>query len=664
MSKLLSSGLLAGFVMALLGSSGFAVDSKDIDKAITSGVTALRELQKDDGFWPPHRETGDASKIGATALAGLTLLECGAKADDQAVLRAADAVRHAGPKLNYNYSICLAILFLDRLGDANDIPLIESLTVRLLAGQNTSGGWNYFCPPVPDAEARRLQAKVAARRELVGQREMPKSGGVKRTVKDLSPEIQQQLAQLQRRGGMGGMAEMFSDNSNTQFATLALWVARRYGLPVEDALKRVGTRFRNSQHSDGGWGYFDPSMRARGLIAHPTASMTCAGLLALAVADGEASEKVQERRPGAKPARDISKDSQVRKALLALSTTIGRRPSDGPIGGRTYYFLWSLERVAVALDLKTVGDKDWYAWGAEILLANQQGDGSWQGSYGDCGADTCFALLFLRRANLVPDLTTQLAGRIKDPGARILKRGELSEGIGLEKNASLPSGLEDKSAKANTDGRYPTEIAKERQSQPAGEPKQSQPEAKPQPAPARSEPPANAAGASAPNPATSAASSPTAARMAEDLAKSTGRRHGLLLNVYRDGKGVEFTEALALAISQQTGDLQRKTREALAERLTRMKDTTLKAYLGDENLEIRIAAARACASKGSKSLVPHLIPLLRDTRGGVAEAAHQALKELSGQDYGPKANASREERMQASRQWTDWWNKQADKNEP
>jgi len=656
MSNLLKAGLLAGIVMAIAGSSSYAVDSKGIDKAIAAGVKALRELQSDDGTWPPHRETGDASRIGGTALAGLTLLECGAKADDQAVLRAADAVRRASPTLTYNYSICLAILFFDRLGDANDMPLIESLTVRLLAGQNSSGGWHYHCPPVPDAEVRRLQAKLAARRELVGQREMPKPGGVKRTAKDLSPEIQQQLATLQRLRGMA--IDVGSDNSNTQFATLALWVARRYGVPVEDALKRVATRFRNSQHSDGGWGYFDPSMRVRGMVGRSTASMTCAGLLALAVADGEASEKKQERKPGAKPPRDIGKDSQVRKGLLALSTTIGRRPSDGPVGGRTYYFLWSLERVAVALDLKTIGKQDWYDWGAAILLNNQQDDGSWQGSYGDCGADTCFALLFLKRANLVPDLTTQLTGRIQDPVARVLKRGELGEGIALDKSGSLPSGLEDKNAKTNTDGRYPAEIAKERQPQPAAEPKQSQPVAKPQPAPAVADSPQPK------KPARDSSASLTAAHMAEDLARSTGSRHGTLLRLYRDEKGVEFTEALALAIPRMSGELQRKTREALTERLTRMKDTTLKTYLGDENVEIRIAAARACAVKGSKSLVPQLIILLRDTRGGVAEAAHQALKELSGQDFGPKVNASREERMQASRQWTDWWSKQAGKNEP
>jgi hypothetical protein len=656
MSKLLKAGLRAGIVLTIVGPYGYAVEPKDVEKAIATGVKALRELQSEEGAWPPHRETGDASKIGATALAGLTLLECGAKADDQAVVRAADAVRRASPPLTYNYSICLAVLFLDRLGDANDIPLIESLTVRLLAGQNSSGGWHYRCPPVPDTEVRRLQAKLAARREPAGQREMPKPGGVKRTTKDLSQEIQQQLATLQRLRGMA--IDVGSDNSNTQFATLALWVARRYGLPVEDALKRVATRFRNSQHSDGGWGYSDPSMRVRGMTGRSTASMTCAGLLALAVANGEASEKIPERKPSAKPPRDIGKDPQVRKGLLALSTTIGRRPSDGPVGGRTYYFLWSLERVAVALDLKTIGKQDWYDWGAEILLNNQQDDGSWQGRYGDCGADTCFALLFLKRANLIPDLTTQLTGRIQDPVARVLKRGELSEGIALDKSTSLPSGLEDKNAKANTDGRYPVEIAKERQSQPAAEPKQSQPVAKPQPAPAVADnpQPKKQAGDSS--------ASLTAVHMAEDMARSTGSRHGTLLKLYRDGKGVEFTEALALAIPQMSGELQRKTREALAERLTRMKDTTLKAYLGDENVEIRIAAARACAVKGSKSLVPQLVILLRDTRGGVAEAAHQALKELSGQDFGPKANASREERMQASRQWTDWWNGQAGKKEP
>lgn len=662
MSKLPKAGMLSGIVLAIVASCSNAVEQREIDRAIAAGVKALRGLQTEDGTWPQPQqwEPSGAAKIGATALAGLTLLECGTKADDEAILRAAHVVRTASPSLTYNYSICLAILFFDRLGDPGDIPLIESLTVRLLAGQTSSGGWSYRCPSIPDAEVRRLQGKAAERRELIVRRE-PIKTGVKRSVKELPREIQQQLALLKRTNGM--TFEMGSDNSNTQFATLALWVARRYGLPVEEALKRVETRFRNSQRADGGWGYFDPNMRSPGPMTRSTASMTCAGLLGLAVADGEASEKGRERHPGGKPARDANKDPHLRKGLLALSTAIGtpaetngRRSLAGrQAGGRTYYFLWSLERVAVALDLKTIGKKDWYAWGAEILLANQQDDGSWSGSYGECGADTCFALLFLKRANFVPDLTEQLTGRIQDPGERVLRGGVAGEGAASAKNDALQSGIEEKNSKPNTDGQYPAEVAKDQPSPPKEKKQPSEPaDKKPSAAPVADKPQPKKPAADNPE------LSPTA-RMAADLAQSTGTRFDTHLHNFKLGKGAEFTEALALAIPQLSGERQRRVREELAKRLTRMKDSTLKAYLSDDILEIRIAAARACVLKGSKALIPDLIPLVRETRGGVAEAAHQALKELSGQDFGPKAGASREERVQAARQWSAWWSKQEEK---
>ncbi|HYT92699.1 MAG TPA: hypothetical protein VEL76_28540, partial [Gemmataceae bacterium] len=71
------------------------------------------------------------------------------------------------------------------------------------------------------------------------------------------------------------------------------------------------------------------------------------------------------------------------------------------------YFLWSLERMAVIYDLKKIEDKDWYAWGSGIILANQSGDGSWRERFPGV-PDTCFALLFLVRANVVKDLTDKL----------------------------------------------------------------------------------------------------------------------------------------------------------------------------------------------------------------------------------------------------------------
>ena len=42
-----------------------------------------------------------------------------------------------------------------------------------------------------------------------------------------------------------------------------------------------------------------------------------------------------------------------------------------------HYYLWSLERVAVAYGLETIGKKNWYDWGADILVATQEMNGSW-----------------------------------------------------------------------------------------------------------------------------------------------------------------------------------------------------------------------------------------------------------------------------------------------
>ena len=76
-----------------------------------------------------------------------------------------------------------------------------------------------------------------------------------------------------------------------------------------------------------------------------------------------------------------------------------------------YYFLWSLERVGVLYNLPKIDGKDWYAWGRGPLLAKQNKDGSWTGGnyWGSNNIlDTCFALLFLKQANLAKDLTNKL----------------------------------------------------------------------------------------------------------------------------------------------------------------------------------------------------------------------------------------------------------------
>ncbi len=514
------AAILLGLIAATAAS---AADQDAIDRAVERGVTHLKSIQQADGTW-------GYPQVGATALAGLTLLECDVAPKDASVQKAADHVRRASVHLTHTYSLALSILFLDRLGDDADVPIIESLTVRLLAGQNGNGGWTYQCPDVPETEARRLTGLLKQRSELTTR---PKSTGTARTSdkaadpkrnatqRKLTDEIRQQLEVINRaagqRQGFGG-----GDNSNTQFATLALWVARRHGLPTDGALALIDARFRGSQNGDGGWDYSHRG-RTPGAMrgGQSTATMTCAGLLGLAVAHGSAAEaalRTAKAKEGDKPKNgdkvakvpDPTRDPAVRAGLVALGSSIGhpvgkKRVQELPHlarGGRVYYFLWSLERVAVAFGLKTIGGKDWYGWGSEVLTANQQADGSWQGDFAAGGVDTCFALLFLRRANLARDLTLALRGKIEDPGEVVLSAGGIG-GEAIKQRLGLKSALESPDMFGGT---------------------------------------------------TSEGDGPDATQLSRRLIDAAAEKQGQLIDDLRDSKGVVYTDALASAIPRLQGE--------------------------------------------------------------------------------------------------------------
>jgi hypothetical protein len=119
----------------------------------------------------------------------------------------------------------------------------------------------------------------------------------------------------------------------------------------------------------------------------------------------------------------------IENGLAALAQHIGKplgaeAMRKGPRGrvqraGINLYFLWTVERVGVLYNLRQIGDKEWYTWGAEMLVEGQGLDGSWHhgGYHGSTRViDTCFALLFLRRANLATDLTRKLEFVIQGKG--------------------------------------------------------------------------------------------------------------------------------------------------------------------------------------------------------------------------------------------------------
>ncbi|HLJ95750.1 MAG TPA: TIGR03067 domain-containing protein [Gemmataceae bacterium] len=604
--------------LALVIGPARAADEDVIRKAVERGVDYLKQNQTADGLWV----RSSSGTIGASALAGLALLECGVAAEDPAIRKLAPALRDGSILLSDTYSISLCILFFDRLGDSRDVPLIESLTVRLLGGQSADGGWTYQCPNINEAEAARLRKAI---KQPKGKDPKQEPSEKKRTLAELPPEIQQQLQQAERLRQEGGGAPN-SDNSNTQFATLALWVGHRYGLPVAVALARLEARFRNTQNADGGWSY-----TSGGVHTGSSPAMICAGLLGLATAYG----LVNEAKIGAGKPRDPGRDISVRAGLVALGSLVGlpQQPlgpglvlDGGPKPGGTngylnYYFLWSLERVAVIYGLQTMGKKDWYSWGAAFALVQQRSDGSWSGGYPEGGVDTSFALLFLRRSNLFQDLSSSLRGKVNDPGEVALRAGGLGGTL----------------AKSNS----PAEPAKEGNS--------------------------NSLASKLPNPdqfarrnnrSPRAPLDPESARLSAELVQAAPTQQDALLEKLEQGKGLVYTEALAAAIPQLAGARKTKARDALAERMARMTAATLEDKLQEEDLEIRRAAALACAMKQEKKFIPHLIRLLEDPEPPVVRGAHAALKALTGQDHGPVPDASRAENAKAIAAWKSWWTKQ------
>jgi hypothetical protein len=411
-------------------------EQEKVNKVIDRGVQWLQKHQTPSGSWGPP----GLHPIGLTALPALTLLECGVPADDPAIQKAANRVRKAIPKLDRTYELSLAILFLDRLGDAADDKLIQTCALRLAAGQSPAGGWTYKCPllnPQQEKDLLLVMRQMRPKNALdlfVGGSDGPPlnkdiQGGstdsklltpdstlpmdpqaYKKALDQLPPDLRN-LSSLQPPEKSRKMpGRDITDNSNTQFAILGLSAAHKHDLPLERTLALIVRRFRTSQAPNGHWGYHYSSDPELG-----TPAMTGAGLLGLAVGLGLAADHLDPQARGKR-----FEDPAIEKGFTFLGEHIGK-----PLGWKrpraknqkrspiNLYFLWTTERVGVLFNRRQIGGKDWYSWGAELLLDHQKDDGSWMAG-GYPGAmpipivDTCFALLFLKRANLAKDLTKKL----------------------------------------------------------------------------------------------------------------------------------------------------------------------------------------------------------------------------------------------------------------
>ena len=335
------------------GRADDAPSEAEVAKAIAKGVTYLKDHQERDGGWSYSFNHDHA--LGVTALVGLALLENGTERDAPEIAKATDVVTALARKSNQTYDLALAILFLARAQPGSHGPsddLIRRLARRLDGGES-GGMWTYTVPIRSEAE------ETGSQRDRSGK------------------------STRERRFGQGG------DNSNTQFALLGVWAAGRHDFDSNGPLEAIDRHFRDSQGSDGHWGYVPNAPGGE--------AMTCAGLMGLAIAAARPNqaERQTARARGAALAADPVFNAALR-AVQRDARALGPRSE--------IYYLWSLERVCVALGLRKLDGFDWYAEGAKELLDRQNADGSWPEERWGALPNTCLALLFLRKANLAFEL--------------------------------------------------------------------------------------------------------------------------------------------------------------------------------------------------------------------------------------------------------------------
>ncbi|WP_439621858.1 HEAT repeat domain-containing protein [Gemmata sp.] len=612
-----TAGLLALLLLAHAGAH--AATPREIDAAKKKGADWLRAKYKA----APTNFGGDANGPGPMCMAGLAMLEAGVPGDDPAVKAVTAAVREAGWTQTRTYPASLCLLYLDRYGDPADVPLIQVLGVRLLMGQTSNGGWSYDFT-IPGLSADEITALKAMKPPPVGK---------------LHPDVEKYAQALIAHRAKTALAPA-DDNSNTQFAVIAVWVSRKHGVPVNDALALIERRFRASQSPQtGGWPY-------SGVAAgQGSPAMYCAGLIGLATGIARREElrtkpepkpEPKKSDPGPEPKKSDDPffnpkvpepkaepkktpppraadalDVATRAAFIGLGAALadmareGRGAlaiKDGSHGHGDLYFLWSVERVGVLYGVEKIGGVNWYEAGAHALVFAQAPDGSWadKGYAGD--VNTAFAVLFLCKSNLARDLS-----------------GKVQNDTTTEMRAGLPTGTAPKAPDGSgTVTKDPLDVPTF------------------VPGPAGSE----------------------AATLAAELVRSGDRDWAKVLTKIRDAKGAVNTQALVGAVARLDGDRRREAREALAERLTRMNAETLRAMAKNEESELRRAAVLAMAMKDDKAHLPDLVAALLDDEDLVVRAARAGLRSLTGQDFGPAPNATAGEKKLVVQSWQDWTGKQ------
>jgi len=345
------------------------VDQVKIDQAIEKGVGYLKAHY---GKWKPWTQENRSMRVDELVL--WTLVHAGVSESDPAFQDLLKSMLES--ELRTTYLVSLQALILEEIERVHYQERIAQCAQFLVDNQSSDGQWSYgeptpYLKEVPTGN---------------GGEDVATSGGKDASGKREKPKVRRHITIKQKRRMPPG-----GDNSNSQYAILGLRACFDAGIVLpRDVVLKGKKWWESAQNKDGGWCY-------RGRGDRPSwGSMSAGAVGSLAIY----RYLLGEKNPQADPS--------VRAGLRWLADHFSVVENPGEMkhadsgAWHYYYYLYALERSAILCGVDKMGSHWWYEEGAEVLLKRQNDDGSWV-STEKTGSeyhiwDTCFAILFLRRA--------------------------------------------------------------------------------------------------------------------------------------------------------------------------------------------------------------------------------------------------------------------------